>query len=238
MGLLERCDELFKTSSLYEVLGTTKHATEADIRKAYYKVSLRIHPDRAPDDPRATDKFQVLGKVYAVLSDEEQRKVYDEQGIVDEETDALSQVRCWEEYWRALFPQAQKKSRQDILQYYVRYKGDMDAIMESVLCGSADDEPRISSIIQDAIDNNEVATLSAFTKESEKKKKARRKRADKERQEAEQMQKEMGLGDDDESLTKMIKLRQASSVKNFNSFLTNLEEKYAPKTGKSKKGKK
>uniref|UniRef100_A0A3B3ZXT2 DnaJ homolog subfamily C member 9 n=1 Tax=Periophthalmus magnuspinnatus TaxID=409849 RepID=A0A3B3ZXT2_9GOBI len=236
MGLLERCDELFKTSSLYEVLGTTKHATEADIRKAYYKVSLRIHPDRAPDDPRATDKFQVLGKVYAVLSDEEQRKVYDEQGIVDEETDALSQVRCWEEYWRldeiwhCVFSSAQKKSRQDILQYYVRYKGDMDAIMESVLCGSADDEPRISSIIQDAIDNNEVATLSAFTKESEKKKKARRKRADKERQEAEQMQKEMGLGDDDESLTKMIK--------NFNSFLTNLEEKYAPKTGKSKKGKK
>ncbi|KAJ0004657.1 hypothetical protein NQD34_010871 [Periophthalmus magnuspinnatus] len=153
MGLLERCDELFKTSSLYEVLGTTKHATEADIRKAYYKVSLRIHPDRAPDDPRATDKFQVLGKVYAVLSDEEQRKVYDEQGIVDEETDALSQVRCWEEYWRALFPQitvqdiiefkkkykGTEEERQDILQYYVRYKGDMDAIMESVLCGSADD---------------------------------------------------------------------------------------------------
>uniref|UniRef100_A0A3B3ZXT7 DnaJ homolog subfamily C member 9 n=1 Tax=Periophthalmus magnuspinnatus TaxID=409849 RepID=A0A3B3ZXT7_9GOBI len=134
MGLLERCDELFKTSSLYEVLGTTKHATEADIRKAYYKVSLRIHPDRAPDDPRATDKFQVLGKVYAVLSDEEQRKVYDEQGIVDEETDALSQVRCWEEYWRALFPQ--QITVQDIIEFKKKYKGTEEepSGYSSVLC--------------------------------------------------------------------------------------------------------
>lgn len=48
--------------------------------------------------------FQILGKLYAVLSDKEQRAVYDEQGVVDEECDALSQDRCWEEYWRLLFP--------------------------------------------------------------------------------------------------------------------------------------
>lgn len=46
----------------------------------------------------------MLGKLYAVLSDKEQRAVYDEQGVVDEESDALSQDRCWEEYWRLLFP--------------------------------------------------------------------------------------------------------------------------------------
>ncbi|KAK7901885.1 hypothetical protein WMY93_018654 [Mugilogobius chulae] len=227
MGLIERCNELFKTSSLYEVLGITKQATEADIRRAYYKVSLKVHPDRAPDDELATEKFQVnsVGKVYVVLSDAEQKAVYDEQGIVDEETDILSQDRCWEDYWRVLFPQItiqdiidfEKKykgtdeERQDILQLYVQYKGDMDMIMQCVLCGSAEDEPRISSIIQDA--------------------------ADKERQEAEQMQKEMGLGDEDDSLAKMIKLKQSSRDKQFNSFLSDLEAKYAPK-GKSKKGKK
>lgn len=59
MGLLERCQELFKTSNLYEVLGIKKEATEADIRKSYYKVSLKVHPDRAPEDPLATEKFQV-----------------------------------------------------------------------------------------------------------------------------------------------------------------------------------
>lgn len=48
--------------------------------------------------------LQTLGKLYAVLSDKEQRAVYDEQGVVDEECDVLRQDRCWEEYWRLLFP--------------------------------------------------------------------------------------------------------------------------------------
>lgn len=48
--------------------------------------------------------FQVLGKLYAVLSDKEQRAVYDEQGLVDEDSDILRQDRCWEDYWRLLFP--------------------------------------------------------------------------------------------------------------------------------------
>lgn len=48
--------------------------------------------------------LQVLGKVYAVLADKDQRAVYDEQGIVDEESDSLKQDRSWEEHWRRLFP--------------------------------------------------------------------------------------------------------------------------------------
>ena len=60
MGLLEECTELFQTSSLYELLGVDPRATEAEVRRSYYKVSLQVHPDRAPDDPRATEKFQVM----------------------------------------------------------------------------------------------------------------------------------------------------------------------------------
>ena len=48
--------------------------------------------------------LQVLGKLYAVLSDAEQRAVYDETGAVDEESDTLTKERCWEDYWRVLFP--------------------------------------------------------------------------------------------------------------------------------------
>lgn len=47
---------------------------------------------------------QVLAKVYSVLNDKEQRAVYDEQGVVDEESDLLSQDRCWEDHWRLFFP--------------------------------------------------------------------------------------------------------------------------------------
>lgn len=46
---------------------------------------------------------QILGKVYSVLSDKDQRAVYDEQGTVDEDSDVLSQDRDWETYWRLLF---------------------------------------------------------------------------------------------------------------------------------------
>lgn len=45
---------------------------------------------------------QILGKVYSVLSDKEQRTLYDEQGTVDEDSDVLSQDRDWEAYWRLL----------------------------------------------------------------------------------------------------------------------------------------
>ena len=61
MGLLDRCQELFNTSNLYEVLGINKEATEAEVRRSYYKVSLKVHPDRAPEDSLATEKFQVSG---------------------------------------------------------------------------------------------------------------------------------------------------------------------------------
>ncbi|KAG7501381.1 hypothetical protein JOB18_047990 [Solea senegalensis] len=250
MGLIEQCQELFKTASLYEVLGSSKAATEAEIRRSYYKVSLQVHPDRNPEDPLATQKFQVLGKLYAVLSDKEQRAVYDEQGVVDEESDVLSQDRCWEEYWRLLFPKItvqdilefEKKykdsdeERQDLLQLYAKHQGDMDVITASALCCSQEDEPRLCSIIQAAIESGEVEAFPAFTQESNKKKRARRKRADRERQEAEEMQKELGLGDQDDSLVMMLKQKQKSREQNFNSFLSDLETKYAKTSGKSQKG--
>ncbi|CAK6953037.1 dnaJ homolog subfamily C member 9 [Scomber scombrus] len=251
MGLLERCNEFFKTSNLYEVLGIDKEATEAEIRRGYYKVSLSVHPDRAPEDPLATEKFQVLGKLYAVLSDKEQRVVYDEQGVVDEESDVLSQDRSWEEYWRLLFPKFTMKDivefekkykdsdeeREDLIKLYVKHEGDLDAITASALCYTQEDEPRLCSIIQDAIQNGEVEAFPAFTKESDKKKRSRRKRADRERQEAEEMQKEMGLGNEDDSLEMMLKQRQKSREQSFNGLLSDLEAKYCKPSGKSQKAK-
>ena len=68
------------------------------------------------------------------------------------------------------------EERKDVIQLYVQFEGNMDAIMESALCATQEDEPRICSIIQAAIDSEEVPAFPAFTKESGKKKKARRKR--------------------------------------------------------------
>lgn len=59
MGLLQQCVELYNTSNLYEVLGVAKEASDAELRRGYYKLSLEVHPDRAPGDQQATIKFQV-----------------------------------------------------------------------------------------------------------------------------------------------------------------------------------
>ena len=52
------------------------------VKKAYYKLSLKVHPDRVSADEleQATRKFQALGKIYEVLSDDERRAMYDEDG--------------------------------------------------------------------------------------------------------------------------------------------------------------
>ena len=64
----------------------------------------------------------------------------------------------------------------DIKQAYLDFKGDMDQIMESVLCVQYTEEPRIRNIIQQAIDAGEIPSYNAFVKESKQKMNARKRR--------------------------------------------------------------
>ncbi|KAK3543596.1 hypothetical protein QTP70_023953 [Hemibagrus guttatus] len=64
----------------YKILGVSKSASIKEIKKAYRKLALQLHPDRNQDDPKAQDKFADLGAAYEVLSDEEKRKQYDAYG--------------------------------------------------------------------------------------------------------------------------------------------------------------
>ncbi len=64
----------------YEVLQVSKNATTAEIKKAYRKLALKYHPDKNPGDKEAEEKFKLINEAYAVLSDEEKRRVYDLYG--------------------------------------------------------------------------------------------------------------------------------------------------------------
>ncbi|XP_038644940.1 dnaJ homolog subfamily B member 11 isoform X2 [Scyliorhinus canicula] len=72
--------EVLTGRDFYKILGVSKSASVKDIKKAYRKLALQLHPDRNPDDPAAQDKFHDLGAAYEVLSDEEKRKQYDMYG--------------------------------------------------------------------------------------------------------------------------------------------------------------
>ncbi|KAL0374292.1 UNVERIFIED_CONTAM: Chaperone protein dnaJ GFA2, mitochondrial, partial [Sesamum radiatum] len=64
----------------YDVLGISKNATASEIKKAYYGLAKKLHPDTNKDDPEAEKKFQEVQKAYEVLKDEEKRQQYDQIG--------------------------------------------------------------------------------------------------------------------------------------------------------------
>ncbi|KAK7065689.1 DnaJ subfamily C member 9 [Halocaridina rubra] len=252
--LLEACEKYFATQNLYEVLGVEKNVNENQLKKAYHKLSLQVHPDRVnkEDQEEATQKFQTLGQVYALLSDKDRRAVYDETGEVDDENVAPSD-RDWNEYWRLLF---RKITIEDIKNFEVEYKesaeeindlkmayldgeGDMEYILENVLCTTIDDEARFRKIIKGWIKKKEVPNFRNFSGESKRKKDARKRKAAAEAEEAEEMKKEMGLGNDMDSLQALILKKNKDRAEEMDSFLNNLAAKYGGGTKKKpvKKGK-
>jgi len=64
----------------YEILGVKKSATADEIKKAYRKLAVKYHPDKNPGDKQAEERFKEISEAYAVLSDAEKRKQYDQFG--------------------------------------------------------------------------------------------------------------------------------------------------------------
>jgi len=252
MGILTTCEELFGTKDLYDVLGVEKDASAGQIKKAYHKISLKVHPDRVGDEGReeSTKKFQCVGAVYAVLSDQERRGLYDDTGEVEDEMDPLQDKdKDWEEYWRFLFPKVtlddiekfekeyreSQEEKEDLKKAYIEAEGDMGQIIDSVMCAREDDEDRFRKIINEMIKNKEVKKFKAFTKSNNAEKENRKRAAAAEAEEAEAAAKEMGLGEGEDSLRAMILARQSNRGAAAASFLDGLAEKYGNKKSKSKK---
>jgi molecular chaperone DnaJ len=64
----------------YEVLGISKTATDADIKRAYRTMAVKYHPDKNPGDAQSEEKFKECAEAYSVLSDQQKRAAYDRFG--------------------------------------------------------------------------------------------------------------------------------------------------------------
>jgi molecular chaperone DnaJ len=64
----------------YEVLGVSKNATAAEIKKAYRKLALKYHPDKNEGDTAAEEKFKEAAESYEILSDADKKTRYDQYG--------------------------------------------------------------------------------------------------------------------------------------------------------------
>jgi len=146
---------------LYATLGLRKEdsPTSVEIKKAYHRFALKLHPDKNPSED-ASKQFQTLQKVYAVLSDEKKRKAYDETGRVDEmDSEEFNDLY---EYYRTMY---KKVTEEDILQVtkeylgseeeardlkacYVKFEGDMTKVFEWQMCSDIEfDSHRFAELI-------------------------------------------------------------------------------------------
>lgn len=94
----------------YRVLGVSPKATQAQIKTAFYKLSLKHHPDKHKGSEESHDKFQEITEAYNVLGNHEERKIYDRELIVD------GQLRA--EHAHTYYPaQSPKKPRESIYNF-------------------------------------------------------------------------------------------------------------------------
>src|ERR1700704_1909839 len=69
-----------KAKDYYEVLGIKRGASDDEIKKAYRKLVRKFHPDLNPGDETAEEQFKQLQEAYDVLSEAENRRLYDQYG--------------------------------------------------------------------------------------------------------------------------------------------------------------
>ena len=87
----------------YEILQVSRNSSPAEVKKAYYQLAKRHHPDRNPNDPKAETIFQNIAEAYEVLSDAKKRleydnidsPVYESLAAVNEDLKGKKQRKVW-----------------------------------------------------------------------------------------------------------------------------------------------
>lgn len=165
--------------SLYEIIGVERTASQQEIKKAYHKLALRLHPDKNPNDEDAKEKFQQLQKVISILGDEEKRALYDQTGCVDDAELAGDVVQNLKDFFRSMYKKVteadieefesnyrgSESEKNDLIDLYKKYKGHMNRLFCSMLCSDSKlDSHRFKDILDEAISSGDVKLTKAYQK--------------------------------------------------------------------------
>ncbi|XP_030380921.1 J domain-containing protein CG6693-like [Scaptodrosophila lebanonensis] len=187
MSTLDLCEKYFQTRDIYKLLDLQKDAQMNEIKKSYHKMSLLVHPDRVHESQKAeaTTKFQVLSRIYQVLTDDTKRALYDKKGIIDREGDDDSdkdatfkgkvvKLDAFLDEWRKTFhPFLYHKSkyvgsvaeRDAIKKAYLDGRGSIKYIIKNTPFLDANDGPRVHKVVCKMIQEKLIPPPSHFTGE-------------------------------------------------------------------------
>lgn len=171
---MSKCDGAY-----YELLAVSRDATVADIKRAFRRRALSVHPDRNKGED-AHAAFQHLRHVHDVLVDAEKRAVYDEVGAsgVDGSDDGGVDAAFWAHASASVTPEDIIKyeaeypnssdERHDLKEHFVRFDGKVDAAIDYIPFSSKPDLERFVGVWDALIESGELQNFQAYVGMREK----------------------------------------------------------------------
>jgi curved DNA-binding protein CbpA len=236
----------------YDLLDVARDASVADIKRAFRRRALVVHPDRNPGaDAHAA--FQRLRQVHDVLVDEDRRSLYDEGGeaAVDGTGDSGTDAAFWANASASLTPDdiveyekkypASTDERDDLKEHYQRFSGRVDKVVDYIPFAEDSALTRFIAVWDSMIEAGELARTGAYERARKGLEKRGKKAATSSEAKKRVAKRRKGEGNEtgaDAALTALIQGRAAQRAQAFNSWADSLAEqpprkKTARKTGRN-----